>query len=92
MVNIKLVNKSLKSELEKITVKKYNSNKIECDVTNDKEYSNEHKTVNVHKINRLQIQLNRVQNENSINNLIGKYINAHINQRLTKCENELKEK
>ena len=26
-----------KSELEKITVKKYNSNKIECEVTNDKE-------------------------------------------------------
>jgi len=37
MENIKLENKSLKSELEKITVKKYNSNKKECDVTNDKE-------------------------------------------------------
>jgi hypothetical protein len=37
MENIKLVNKLLKSELEKITVKKYNSNKIECEVTNDKE-------------------------------------------------------
>jgi hypothetical protein len=37
MENIKLENKSLKSELGKITVKKYNSNKKECDVTNDKE-------------------------------------------------------
>jgi hypothetical protein len=28
---------NIKQELEKITVKKYNSNKIECDITNDKE-------------------------------------------------------
>jgi len=82
MENIKLENKSLKSELGKITVKKYNSNKKECDVTNDKEnnsklllyssstktkpmkknpYSNEDKTVNLHKINRLKIQLNLVK-------------------------------
>jgi len=28
---------NIKQELEKITVKKYNSNRIECDITNDKE-------------------------------------------------------
>jgi hypothetical protein len=29
--------------------------------------------------------------ENSINNLVGKHINAHVNQGSTKCENELKD-